>query len=486
MSRTRAGRNLFFFRLGWIFPVLLLLLSPLRASPVASAPAAQGTGAPQSLKFGDILVSVASRDILHYDSAGNYLGRLVSNSKIEPAGLVFNPFDQLLYVTSLSGAPIHLFNSDGASLGTLDASGFDGPFSIVFNDDQQLYVGLVGASAIILEIHEGDTIVQQFNVPVERVSSRLSGSSIGAFIDLSVDQRTMFYTTGGRLIQRYDVAGGGPMPPFVDLSRFDGSDDVGPTYYAANFRLLHPGDGSGGLIIADYANIKRIDGKGDLFNIYDYFDGSFREDTWYALSLDPDGKSFWATSGSRAYKFDIASGTILDDFDAGEHASSLQLSTITGITIVGEPAAAQPTDTPTPTRTRTLTPTVTRTFTPSPTGSYTPPPTDLPTDTPTEPPPPDTPTEYVAPPPYPRTETPQFPWVPIVTVIVVAATLGATYLVMRAVKPAPRPGYRQSAVRFRVQEGTGEQTIEAASNAQTPQIQFSLKEGPTDIFIEEG
>ena len=133
------------------------------------------------------------------------------------------------------------------------------------------------------------------------------------WIDLAADQKTMFYTSEGRKIKRYDVSGSGTQ--LADFATLPGSD----TAYA--LRLLPPGDGTGGLLVADTSNVKHLDSAGNVVNIYD----APGQDSWFSLNLDPDGKSFWAGdfSTGKFYKFDIATGSQLLAIDTGRGSTKL-------------------------------------------------------------------------------------------------------------------------------------------------------------------
>src|SRR5438093_1416554 len=125
--------------------------------------------------------------------------------------------------------------------------------------------------------------------------------------DLSVDQTILFYTSEGRHIKRYNVATNTQLADFADLGPALNDEHVA---YAV--RLLAPDDGSGGLLVADTVNVKRVDGGGNVVQTYD----APNEDQWFALTLDPDGTSFWSASFDTGdvFKFDIATGNVLVSF----------------------------------------------------------------------------------------------------------------------------------------------------------------------------
>jgi hypothetical protein len=122
------------------------------------------------------------------------------------------------------------------------------------------------------------------------------------WIALAANQTTLYYTSEGRRIKRYNLSGSGSQLPDLPIAL----PDPGTAY---GLRLLPPFDGSGGLIVADYFNIKRLDSNGAVIQTYDR-PGA---DGWFSVSLDPNGTSFWAlvtgvsTSGS-FYRFNLATG----------------------------------------------------------------------------------------------------------------------------------------------------------------------------------
>lgn len=160
------------------------------------------------------------------------------------------------------------------------------------------------------------------------------------WIDLSTDQRTLFYTSEYGVIYRYDTGPGVPdgsrqLAPFATLPQGRG---IVNTLYA--IRILPPGDGSGGVIVAGPAGLLRIAADGRIVN---YFDVP-GEDAFFAVTLSPDGRTLWSASMSsgRVYRWDVASGRALGPgiqtqaFDYGNGVKSL-----TGLCMMGEYTAAQ-------------------------------------------------------------------------------------------------------------------------------------------------
>jgi hypothetical protein len=87
--------------------------------------------------------------------------------------------------------------------------------------------------------------------------------------------------------------------------------------------------------LADRELIVLFDSAGGVVDTYDV-DG---ENNWFALNLDPDGTSFWSADfiTSNVYKFDIATGDVLDSFNTGTASN-----TVFGLTVFGEITVADP------------------------------------------------------------------------------------------------------------------------------------------------
>jgi hypothetical protein len=200
---------------------------------------------------------------------------------------------------------------------TASATPFGASESVLFNASGDLWVGHADGNRDLHHYGPDGTLLQQLDVPTE-----FRGSD---WIDLAVDQTTLFYTSEGRRILRYDLAGEAPLGDFAVLPGFG-------VAYAV--RLLPPGDGSGGLLVADSAEIKRLDGNGNVVATYD----APGEDTWFAVGLDPDGASFWSAdfTTSNFYRFDIASTDVV----SGPTHTGTPSATLFGLCVAGEPTAA--------------------------------------------------------------------------------------------------------------------------------------------------
>ena len=475
MPKSHSNRGLFPSRVSITILAVLLLEALANAQPAASAPQAQGTSTSDKFQTGDIIVSINNGDVLWYGRDKRFNGILYKGANNWVRGLAFNPANQRLYVTEQTS--VQVFDVNGTRIGTF-GYGYEDTTSILFDKFGNTYVGqLTDYFDPLLKFNSGGSLNDSFS---------LEYSNYGVVgIALGFDQCTFYYTSygdEGATIKRFDLCKNNTITP-------DLTSGLNPSDSAAGLQILPDGN----LLVANGADIRRLSSSsGNLIQTYDFG----KETYWFAVALSPDGKTFWGVSGTRVYKFDVASGAQIDYFDVGGDTQFSQSNRITGITVIGEYKAALPTPTFTPTITRTLTSTSTATYTPTrtttptrtPTGTRTLVPTDTPTRTPTPQTATFTPTEYIPPPPPDEPREPTGPDLPAIVfdILLGAIILGGGYLAIRALRPKPKPGYRQNAVKFRVREDAGVQTIETAPGAHTPQIQFSLKDGSSDYFIEEG
>ncbi len=267
-------------------------------------------------QVGDVFTAVASGRVQHYDGSGNLLGTLNTGLGGFTTGMATDA-DGNLYVTNFSLANVSRFSGPAVphvhSL-FLTADPSSQIESILFDAQGNIYVGQAGGTADILKYDSLGTFLARFDV---------AGESRGSdWIDLDADQRTMYYTSEGQTVKRFDVAANVQLPDFA-------TGLPGSVAYA--LRLL-PG---GGLLIADTEVIVRLDSLGTVVQTYD----APAENSWFALNLDPDGFSFWSGNFSTGnfYKFDIASGNIL----LGPINTGTGGSTLFGLTVFGEIAVGQ-------------------------------------------------------------------------------------------------------------------------------------------------
>ncbi|RMH05684.1 MAG: PEP-CTERM sorting domain-containing protein [Nitrospirae bacterium] len=318
MKRLELHTYIHPLRHWYLAPVLAGLLASfmLWAIPSLSWAVAFNTG---DIFAGVFDLGTPNGTVQHYDSAGNLLETLntgLPGSSGVTTGMAFDANGNL-YVTNFLDATITRFDANGNILPpnpfvTNDPGSFNE--SIAFDTAGNFYVGQALGTKEILKYDSNGTFLNRFTVATETRGSD--------WIDLAADQKTIFYTSEGRTIFRFDTATNTQLPNFATLPG---------TGTAFALRLLN----DGGLLVADGIDIKRLDSTGTVIQTYD----APGEDQWFALNLDPDGTSFWSGNSETAnfYKFDIASGNIL-----AVHNTGTGPNTLFGLAIFNEPTQAVP------------------------------------------------------------------------------------------------------------------------------------------------
>ncbi len=289
-----------------------------------------GTQARQGgFQRGDVFVSLTDGLIQRYSPTSGALLQTLDTATGTGSFITGGAFDRNanFYATAFSSRTVVRFDANGVRLGDF-GSGFNGrPESVIFDADGNAFVGTVDGDNDIRKFDAAGNPLDRYDVTVERRGSD--------WIDLAADKCTMFYTSEGARILRYNVCTKTQLTDFVNNL---------PHSAAYALRLLP----SGGLIVADTNEVLRLDASGAITQRYD----APGEDSWFAVNLDPDGTSFWSggISTGNVYKFDIASGNQITRIPTGQGG-------IFGVTVLGELTVVNPTPSPTATATATPTPT---------------------------------------------------------------------------------------------------------------------------------
>lgn len=231
----------------------------------------------------------------------------------ETAGMAFDEAGNL-YLTHFDGDQVYKFSDSGKSVAKF-GSGYDNhPESIAIDENQNVYVGQADGSGDVLLFSPEGELLETFDIPTESRGTD--------WIDLAADQRTLFYTSEGKYIHRYDVKEKRALP------HFNKSPLPGSIAYA--FRILP----DGGVIVADTEVIVRLDKKGQVKKIYD----APGEDNWFAMNIDPDGRTFWSGNieTGEVYRFDIRSGKVVSHWNTDPYVS------LGGLAVFGEMRVSQP------------------------------------------------------------------------------------------------------------------------------------------------
>jgi sugar lactone lactonase YvrE len=275
---------------------------------VLFALSATATAAP--FVTGDIFASVGNGLVKHYTSAG-VLVEILDTGKGPWSYTTGSTFDKNnnLYVTDFSAGTVSKFDALGILVGNF-GSGYSGsPESIVFDASGNAYVGAVNGDNDIRKFDASGTPLAQYNVDIEDRGSD--------WIDLAADQKTIFYTSEGYLIKRYDVSTSTQLADFATL----------PSKPCYALRIRPNGD----VMVACTNNAYRVDSTGALAQTYSVGNAG----GLFALNLDPDGTHFWtgSTYTNKLYKVDITTGAIDQTIDTAAD-SGIQL--LGGVSKLGE------------------------------------------------------------------------------------------------------------------------------------------------------
>lgn len=272
-------------------------------------------------QVGDVFVGVSGGSYKVYDNAGVFKETISDGLGGYTTGCAFNNALDKFYTTNFSRNFVEVYDivHPHTILQTINTTGAGTASneSILFDNAGNFYVGHADGNQDIQKYDAAGNLLATFNVAIERRGSD--------WIDLSSDQQTMFYTSEGRYVKRYNVSSSTQLGDFADLG--------GGISYA--LRLLPPGDGSGGLLVADTVDIKRLDSTGAVIQTYD----APGQNSWFALNLDPNGTSFWSGDfgTSNFYRFNIATGAI----EVGPINTGTGGMTLFGICVVGEITVAK-------------------------------------------------------------------------------------------------------------------------------------------------
>jgi PKD repeat protein len=236
-------------------------------------------------------VGVSSGQIEQFDTSGNLLQTLNTGRGGSVTGMAFDALDAL-YVTDFTADGVSKFEGSGNPIGNFGAGYNCQPESIVFDQAGNAYVGETGCSHALLKFDPYGNLLAGWAVTTE-----VEGSD---WIDLASDQCTIFYTSQGTTVFRFNACTGQQLPIFAT-----------GLHTGLGLRILP----DGGALVADDQDIVRLDSAGRSIGTYN----ATGESCWVSLTLDPDGTSFWAVDfcTSDIVRFDITSGNQLAKFNAG-------------------------------------------------------------------------------------------------------------------------------------------------------------------------
>lgn len=275
------------------------------------------TARAQVFTNGDVFLGVGKSQVQWRRGNGTLVRTLtaaVSNNNFT-AGMAFDSAGDL-YSTMFDSQTVAVYDNSGDFLQTFGSGYNSDPESIVIDASNNVYVGQADGPHQILKFDSAGTPLAQYTVTADERGSD--------WIDLGSDLCTMYYTSEGTHVQRFNVCTG------VQLPNLNATPLPGSHAFAHRIRA------SGDTLVADTEVIVRLDSDGSVIQTYT----APGDTNFFALNLDSDGTSFWSgdISNGDVLKFDIATGNILVRFNSGAGTNVLS-----GITVKGElTASAKP------------------------------------------------------------------------------------------------------------------------------------------------
>lgn len=287
--------------------LVLLLVGALISWPAQKAQAA-GTFA-----YGDVFVSMTDGSVHWFASDGTPKGVLES-SLSNPGFALGMTFDAAgnLYVThsfmdQATGA-VEKFNSSGVSQGTF-GSGYCNPISLVFDSAGNAYVGNADCTPgpDLMKLDAAGNLLESYPVAID-----VRGAN---WIDLAPDECTIYYTSDGTNVLRYNVCSGEQLDNF-NTDPLPGTP--APDGFGAGAVQILP---DGRVLVADSETIVLLNNDGTLEQTYDV--PGETGNPWGWLGLDVADGAFWAANfgSGNVYKLDIDTGAVLASFNAGPGSS---------------------------------------------------------------------------------------------------------------------------------------------------------------------
>lgn len=292
----------------WGLGLILLVTSE-------SSSTAHADRVPYSL--GDVFAGVGNGRVKHFDSSGTLLETLdTTTGSQHVAGMAFDGKGNL-FVTNFTSNSMSKFDKAGTLVGGFGGQFDTAPESVVFDKNGNVYVGQADGLRQVRKLDAAGKLLATYSPATDGRGTD--------WIDLAADQCTLFYTSEGRHVKRFDVCSNNQLPDFVELS-------AGTEAFALRIRP------NGEVLVATHEEVHRLSSSGAVLQSYPK--PPTEKSTLFALNLDPNGTSFWTggIESGNVYKINMADGTVERSFNVG--ILSTQLA---GLAVYGEIVVAQPT-----------------------------------------------------------------------------------------------------------------------------------------------
>ena len=301
---------------------MIISLRRLALFGIISLALGSGASFAETFMVGDVFVSVTTptdgAQVWWYRSDGTLVAKL-STGFTFGSGITSGSSTQdaagNLYVADFNANTVSKFDTSGNLLGTFGSGYNSNPESIVFDSAGNVYVGQANGLHQVLEFNSSGTLLNTFSPAIEDQGTD--------WIDLASDQHTIYYTSEGTTVKRFDTSTNAQLPDFATGL---------PGTSAFALRLLP----TGGLLVADTDRVLRLDSSGNIAQTYTIAGAKLL----FALNLDPDGTSFWTGDNLNGdlYKVNIITGAVEQTIATGTSGGD-----VNGVSLLGGiPASAVP------------------------------------------------------------------------------------------------------------------------------------------------
>lgn len=278
-----------------------------------------------SFQLGDIVAGTGNGKYKVFSPTGTLLTTLDTTSGAsEDTGGAFDSHADL-FVTNFARDSVSEFGVNGNLINAGFGSGYNAhPESITFNSAGDVFVGQADGTHHVLEFNSSGTLLNTFTPTPERRGTD--------WIDLAPDGKTLYYTSEGSSIKRFDISTGTQLADFADGL-------PGSTAYA--LRILPNGD----VLVADTSEALLLDSSGHIIRTYT----APGLNAAFALNILPNGKSFLTgniNSAGEIFQFNIDTGALEQTISPNPEVD------LAGLIVFGEigigPPPPPPTTTPEP------------------------------------------------------------------------------------------------------------------------------------------
>ena len=241
---------------------------------------------------GDIVAGAGNGTYNVFDPNGNLLTTLNTTSGApEDTGGIFDSKGNL-YVSNFASQSVSVFDINGNLTNATFGSGYNAdPESVTLDKSGNVYVGQADGNANILKFDSAGNLLASYAPTRENRGTD--------WIDLAADQHTIYYTSEGHKVMRFDTATNTQLADFA--TGLPGSD-------AYALRILANGD----VLVADTSQVVLLDTNGNIIQSY-FAPGS---SLLFALNILPNGTSFITADifNNTIYQFNIATGVLEQSF----------------------------------------------------------------------------------------------------------------------------------------------------------------------------